>query len=71
MNHKTFKRSSFSLVSENELPFHCPPKEAQKWNMHPKVFLTFDEEGTIFHEFGHVVHAVLSKVDHSIHAWTW
>ena len=45
MNAKTSKYSSFSLVSTNELPFHCPPKDAQKWNMHPKVYLQFDEQG--------------------------
>ena len=45
MNAETSKYSSFRLISKNELPFHCPPKEAQKWNMHPKVFLPFDEEG--------------------------
>ena len=45
MNAATSKHTSFSLVSINELPFHCPPKDAQKWNMHPKVFLSFDEEG--------------------------
>jgi len=45
MNAKTSKPSSFRLVSKNELPFHCPPKQAQKWNMHPKVFLSFDEKG--------------------------
>ena len=42
MNTKTSKHNSFRLVSKNELPFHCPPKDAQKW--HPKVFLLFDEE---------------------------
>ena len=45
MNAKISKHTSFSLVSINELPFHCPPKEAQKWSMHPKIFLSFDEEG--------------------------
>jgi uncharacterized Zn-finger protein len=39
------KHKSFSLVTKKDLPFHCPPKEAQKWNMHPKVFLSFDEQG--------------------------
>ena len=39
------KHKSFSLVAEKDLPFHCPPKEAQKWSMHPKVFLSFDEQG--------------------------
>jgi len=39
------KDKSFSLVTKKDLPFHCPPKEAQKWNMHPKVFLSFDEQG--------------------------
>ena len=35
------------------------------------ALLSHREVHTFFHEFGHVVHAVLSKVDHSIHAWTW
>ncbi|HIM53948.1 MAG TPA: zinc-finger domain-containing protein [Gammaproteobacteria bacterium] len=33
------------MVEAKDLPFHCPPKDAQKWNMHPKVFLKFDSEG--------------------------
>ena len=45
MNAKTSKSSSYRLVSKNELPFHCPPKKAQKWNMHPKIFLPFNKEG--------------------------
>ena len=46
MNAKTSKHINYySLVSKNELPIHCPPKDAQKWNMHPKVFLPFDKEG--------------------------
>ena len=45
MKNKTSKHTILTLVSKNELPFHCPPKEAQKWNMHPKVFLSFDEKG--------------------------
>ncbi|MBW5291090.1 MAG: hypothetical protein Rsou_0793 [Candidatus Ruthia sp. Asou_11_S2] len=39
------KHVSFSVVEEKNLPFHCPPPEAQKWNMHPKVFLKFDKNG--------------------------
>jgi uncharacterized Zn-finger protein len=38
------KHKGFSLVAKEDLPFHCPPKESQKWNMHPKVFLLFDEQ---------------------------
>jgi uncharacterized Zn-finger protein len=37
--------STFVLVSKNEIPFHCPPKGEKTWNMHPKVFLSFSEEG--------------------------
>jgi len=33
------------LVSKNEIPFHCPPKGIKTWNMHPKVFLSFSDEG--------------------------
>ncbi|CAC9443109.1 hypothetical protein BHECKSOX2_1043 [Bathymodiolus heckerae thiotrophic gill symbiont] len=39
------KHVSFSMVEVGDLPAHCPPKEAQKWNMHPKVFLQFDGKG--------------------------
>ena len=45
MNTSTTSHTSFRYVSKDELPFHCPPKEARKWNMHPKVFLSFDEKG--------------------------
>jgi uncharacterized Zn-finger protein len=45
MGDSQTKHKSFSLVSKEDLPFHCPPKESQKWNMHPKVFLSFDEQG--------------------------
>lgn len=39
------KHVSFSIVKQNNLPFHCPPKDAKKWNMHPKIFLKFDQGG--------------------------
>jgi uncharacterized Zn-finger protein len=39
------KHVSFSTVEAKDLPFHCPPKEANKWSMHPKVFLKFDSTG--------------------------
>ncbi len=39
------KHVSFSTVEAKDLPFHCPPKGAQTWNMHPKVFLQFGEDG--------------------------
>jgi thimet oligopeptidase len=29
------------------------------------------EVSTLFHELGHVFHAVLTKVDYSIFSWTW
>jgi len=32
-------------VSKNQIPFHCPPKGDKTWNMHPKVFLSFSDEG--------------------------
>lgn len=40
------KHVSFSIVEAAELPFHCPPKNTKKWNMHPKVFLNFDKKGS-------------------------
>ncbi len=36
---------SYGIVTKDDLPFHCPPKDSSKWNMHPKVFLSFDEDG--------------------------
>jgi len=37
--------TSYVLVSKHEIPFHCPPKDSETWNMHPKVFLSFSGEG--------------------------
>ena len=37
--------STVVLVSKNEIPFHCPPKDSETWNMHPKVFLSFSSDG--------------------------
>ena len=42
------KQLSFNTVKEKYLPFYCPPPEAQKWNMPPKVFLKFDKSGQAF-----------------------
>ena len=39
------KHISYNVVDESELPFHCPPKNTKSWNMHPKVFVPFNEEG--------------------------
>ncbi len=39
------KHVSFNTVEAQDLPAHCPPKEAQKWSMHPKVFLKFNANG--------------------------
>ncbi len=39
------KHVSYCTVIAEDLPFHCPPKDAQKWNMHPKVFIKFDKDG--------------------------
>ncbi len=36
---------SYSVVSAAELPFHCPPKGSKKWNMHPKIYIQFDQKG--------------------------
>ena len=45
MTEGNTKRKAPSVISNKDLPFHCPPKEVQKWNMHPKVFLSFDAQG--------------------------
>ncbi len=42
MNSKTLL--SITRVNRNELPFHCPPKGSETWNMHPKVFLSFSDK---------------------------
>ena len=36
---------SYNMVEKDDLPACCPPKDAQKWNMHPKVYLQFNEQG--------------------------
>ena len=38
------KYVSHTTVKAKNLPFHCPPKDAQKWNMHPKVFIQFNKD---------------------------
>jgi len=35
------------------------------------ALLRFREVETFFHEFGHVMHCVLSKSEYSVHAWAW
>jgi uncharacterized Zn-finger protein len=45
VNSISSNQSDVALVSKKDLPAHCPPKNASKWNMHPKVFLQFDEFG--------------------------
>ena len=36
---------SHSNVEAKDLPFHCPPDDVKQWNMHPKVFIQFDDKG--------------------------
>jgi len=45
LNNSMNPDDTFVLVSKNEIPFHCPPKDTETWNMHPKVFLSFSDEG--------------------------
>lgn len=26
-------------VTEDDLPIYCPPKDAERWQLHPRVFL--------------------------------
>ncbi|SFV54948.1 hypothetical protein MNB_SUP05-5-326 [hydrothermal vent metagenome] len=35
----------FYKVTKDDLPFHCPPKETENWNLHPKVFLDLEKKG--------------------------
>ncbi len=45
LSQSTHPDFTFVLVSKNETPFHCPPKDSEKWNMHPKIYLSFSSEG--------------------------
>ncbi|MFK8013751.1 MAG: zinc-finger domain-containing protein [Marinicellaceae bacterium] len=49
MNQTTVAKSSKGqkprLISTSDLPLSCPTKEDQTWNLHPKVFLQFNETG--------------------------
>lgn len=33
------------LVSQDDLPLHCPTPEMSKWNSHPKVFIPVEDTG--------------------------
>jgi uncharacterized Zn-finger protein len=47
MNQQNTQQSSESviLVKSEALPMACPPNDAEVWNMHPKVYLKFDQNG--------------------------
>jgi uncharacterized Zn-finger protein len=45
LNNAPQKCVSYFVVYEKDLPFHCPPKGVENWNMHPKVFIQFDKNG--------------------------
>ena len=45
LRQSTHPDSEITLVSKDQIPFHCPPKGEKTWNMHPKVFLSFSGEG--------------------------
>jgi uncharacterized Zn-finger protein len=45
VNTKSSTQSDVVLIPKKDLPVHCPPRDSSKWNMHPKVFLPFDENG--------------------------
>ena len=49
MNQSTATNSSNTQkpqsVKTNELPLSCPTKENETWNLHPKVYLEFNDKG--------------------------
>ena len=49
MNPSTATKSSNSqnprVVSTNDLPLSCPTNEDKTWNLHPKVYLKFNDAG--------------------------
>ena len=45
LSQSTNPERTYIIVSKNQIPFHCPPKGEKAWNMHPKVFLSFSNEG--------------------------
>jgi uncharacterized Zn-finger protein len=48
MSTPTPKQQSRSVeVRESDLPLHCPPPDAQLWQMHPRVFLDVGKAGVV------------------------
>ncbi|MGY8874380.1 MAG: zinc-finger domain-containing protein [Gammaproteobacteria bacterium] len=45
MTQSNSPATSYVVVTKHEIPFHCPPKDSETWNMHPKVFLSFSSDG--------------------------
>lgn len=38
---------SYTVVNHADLPLACPPKETSLWNMHPRIYLTFDASNKV------------------------
>jgi thimet oligopeptidase len=73
VEHKVTNNGNTSTTPRRQLPACAILGNMTKPNAktgRPSL-LTFSEVKTFFHEFGHVMHAVLTRVDHSIHSWTW
>lgn len=49
MNQSTATKSSNiqkpRLVSSSDLPLSCPTSKDKTWNLHPKVYLKFNDKG--------------------------
>lgn len=36
-----------AIVTEKDLPLHCPPTNAPLWKLHPRVYLEIAETGSV------------------------
>ncbi len=45
--HMAHAERPIEWVEPEQLPFSCPPKNSDLWNMHPRVFLHFDAQDEV------------------------
>jgi Zn-dependent oligopeptidase len=60
MRNGEWQTPAVALVGNNPMPTNTKPS-----------LLTHNQVSTLFHEFGHVMHAVLTRCKFAMFSWSW